>query len=135
MLKKLKIKHLYLIDPYETSVFKFMGYKHIDSEYKKAQKRVKKWKHIVTFVKDYSENAVSKIPDHLDFIYIDGNHTYEAVKKDIELYYPKVKKGGVIGGHDFVASEQGVVRAAIEFADQKKSKLYSNGEDWWLVKN
>ena len=36
-----------------------------------------------------------------DFIYIDGLHTYEAVKQDIELYLPKLKKGGIIGGHDY----------------------------------
>lgn len=30
-----------------------------------------------------------------------GNHDYEFVKKDIELYYPKLKKGGVLGGDNF----------------------------------
>ena len=47
-----------------------------------------------------SEDAVDDIPEKLDFVYIDGNHAYEYVKKDIGLYYPKLKKGGVIGGHD-----------------------------------
>jgi predicted O-methyltransferase YrrM len=36
-----------------------------------------------------------------DFIYIDGLHTYEGVKTDIQNYLPLVKKGGVIGGHDY----------------------------------
>jgi predicted O-methyltransferase YrrM len=36
-----------------------------------------------------------------DFIYIDGLHTYEGVKNDIKNFLPLVKKGGVIGGHDY----------------------------------
>lgn len=36
-----------------------------------------------------------------DFVYIDGLHTYEGVKTDITNYLPLVKKGGVIGGHDY----------------------------------
>ena len=36
----------------------------------------------------------------LDFIFIDADHTYESVKKDIELWTPKVKHEGIILGHD-----------------------------------
>lgn len=36
----------------------------------------------------------------LDFLFIDGDHTYEGVKKDFELYAPLVRKGGVIAFHD-----------------------------------
>jgi predicted O-methyltransferase YrrM len=39
--------------------------------------------------------------DMFDFIYLDGLHTYEGVKTDIINYLPKVKQGGVIGGHDY----------------------------------
>jgi predicted O-methyltransferase YrrM len=39
--------------------------------------------------------------DMFDFIYLDGLHTYEGVKTDIINYLPKVKEGGVIGGHDY----------------------------------
>ena len=37
----------------------------------------------------------------LDFVYIDAEHTYEAVKNDLILWKPKIKKGCFIGGHDF----------------------------------
>lgn len=40
--------------------------------------------------------------DSLDFVYIDANHTYEEVKKDINIWYPKVKVGGILAGHDFL---------------------------------
>jgi hypothetical protein len=39
--------------------------------------------------------------DSLSFVYLDGNHTYEAVRQDIHCWYRKVKPGGIIGGHDY----------------------------------
>lgn len=40
--------------------------------------------------------------ESLDFVYIDANHSYDHVKKDLELWFPKVKKGGVFAGHDYI---------------------------------
>jgi hypothetical protein len=49
-----------------------------------------------------SDEAASKYDDgSLDFVWIDANHHPTAVKKDIEAWLPKVKKGGYIGGHDY----------------------------------
>jgi len=47
---------------------------------------------------------VKKILDNnqLDFLFIDGDHTYEGVKKDFEMYSPLVRKGGIIAFHDIV---------------------------------
>ncbi len=36
----------------------------------------------------------------IDFLFIDGDHSYEGVKKDYELYSPFVRKGGIIAFHD-----------------------------------
>jgi cephalosporin hydroxylase len=38
----------------------------------------------------------------VDFLFIDGDHSYEGVKKDFELYSPLVRKGGVIAFHDII---------------------------------
>ena len=38
-----------------------------------------------------------------NFLFIDGDHTYEGVKKDFEMYRPLVKKGGLITFHDIVS--------------------------------
>jgi predicted O-methyltransferase YrrM len=38
----------------------------------------------------------------LDFLFIDGDHTYEGVKKDFEMYSPLVRRGGIIAFHDIV---------------------------------
>ena len=50
-----------------------------------------------------SEVASNIFPyNSLDFIYIDANHAYDFVVKDIELWFPKLKKGGVFAGHDYI---------------------------------
>ena len=65
--------------------------------------------------KDFSYNVLDKFEDNsIDFIYIDADHTYESVKKDIESYLPKLKDGGVIGGHDYQDEWQGVINAVNE---------------------
>jgi predicted O-methyltransferase YrrM len=52
----------------------------------------------------------------LDFVYLDGSHTYEAVAEDIRCWHPKVKPGGMIGGDDF--AWEGVARAVREALDR-----------------
>ena len=50
-----------------------------------------------------SKHAVDLFEDEsLDFVYIDANHKYDFVKEDIKLWYPKVRKGGILSGHDYL---------------------------------
>lgn len=51
----------------------------------------------------------------LDWIYIDGDHTYEAVKNDLNNWYPKVRKGGIIAGHDYTSDEEKAKHPELEF--------------------
>lgn len=37
----------------------------------------------------------------LDFVFIDGDHSYEAVAQDIKAWLPKIKLGGILAGHDY----------------------------------
>ena len=50
----------------------------------------------------------------LDFVYIDASHDYKSVQADINAWYPKVKPGGYIGGHDYRSNCPGVWRAVNE---------------------
>lgn len=66
-------------------------------------------------INDYSQNVYNQFKDNsIDFIYIDADHTYESVKRDIELFIPKLKNGGIIGGHDYSNSWPGVKQAVTE---------------------
>lgn len=56
-----------------------------------------------------------------DFVYLDGDHTYEGVAADIASWWPKVRRGGVLAGHDYILRRNphglvfGVVPALHEF--------------------
>lgn len=63
-----------------------------------------------------SDDAVSDFADEsIDFIFIDGIHTYGQVLKDCQNYYPKLKRGGLFCGHDFTQI-LGVGQAVAEFS-------------------
>lgn len=67
------------------------------------------------------------IEDHsLDFVYIDGDHSFESCSQDINLWLPKIKKGGVIAGHDYLQSHfPGVVKSVNNFFGSP-DKTYSD---------
>lgn len=51
--------------------------------------------------KEHSWDAAGELEDNsYDFVFVDGDHSIKAVLKDLDLYVPKVKKGGIIAGHD-----------------------------------
>jgi hypothetical protein len=52
------------------------------------------------------EKAKSITPE-LDFLFIDGNHMYEAIKSDFEMYSSLVRTGGIIAFHDIAINEEG----------------------------
>lgn len=135
IVQNLNIKQLYLVDPYILYDDGINAYQNRTKDYKIAQQNVKAFKDKVTFVTKKSEDAVDDIPNDLDFVYIDGNHSYEYVKKDIEMYYPKVKPGGILGGHDFRAGFYGLCTAVLEFANEHQINLYGDHTDWWFVKS
>ncbi|MBO1351894.1 MAG: class I SAM-dependent methyltransferase [Hormoscilla sp. GUM202] len=67
----------------------------------------------------YSHEVCSEFQsNYFDWIYIDGNHLYEFVKQDLELYYRTVKEGGLITGDDYRDGgwwQGGVKKAVDEF--------------------
>jgi hypothetical protein len=46
------------------------------------------------------EAAAAFAPDSLDFVYLDGDHSYDGVRQDLALYAPRVREGGVLCGDD-----------------------------------
>lgn len=48
-----------------------------------------------------SVKAAEQFEDNsIDWIFIDGDHSYDAVCNDVKAWFPKIKDGGVIAGHD-----------------------------------
>lgn len=64
----------------------------------------------VKICKGHSDDWCDTFEDGtFDWVYIDANHTYEAAKNDILKWLPKVKKGGVLSGHDFNPDPNNIV--------------------------
>jgi len=99
---------LFLIDPY--IAYPEYVEKHdskdqisFDENYEKAIQRLGNFN--CEFIKKTSMEAVKDFLDNsLDFVFIDGNHTFEYVVNDIAEWSKKVKPGGIVSGHDFVRS-------------------------------
>jgi predicted O-methyltransferase YrrM len=90
-------------------------------------------KELITPVKSLSWDAAALYEDQsLDFIFIDAAHDYESVKKDINAWFPKLKKQGIIAGHDYASYAPGVVGAVNEFFTGKP--IYGH-QDCWIYQN
>lgn len=62
--------------------------------------------------------------EKIDCVYIDADHSYEAVKRDLMLSYEIINEGGLICGHDFCRQKYpGVVRAVEELCQEKNLKV------------
>jgi hypothetical protein len=140
MFKKLNVEKMFLVDPYK----KYQDYEKdknvlmfLPSSFKPALTVLKRYTNRIVPLQMTSEEAVDFIPNDLDMVYIDGNHAYEYVKRDIELYYQKVKSGGLIGGHDIEGNSNGedVRRAVFEFAEKNNLSVHVRTPDWWIIKN
>ena len=103
-------------------------------------------KPFVDIRRGYSFDVVKEFPDeYFDFIFIDADHTYEGCKGDILDWYPKVKKGGVLCGHDYVHRKVptpkgtlvfGVVEAVDEWVVNNKipNLFFLKPSTWGIIK-
>ena len=105
-----------------------------DAIYRRALFRYRDFNGQAVLHRMESDKAVNEFVDNsLDFVYIDGNHHYESVKQDIELWLPKIKDTGLIIGYDFnwKKSVEDVARAVVETFGYNYSMLKNT---WWITK-
>jgi len=108
ILKNTNIAHIYLIDPW-------MGR---PKEYSRIKKYINEnFFERATILRKKSDEAVKCVSGELDFLWIDGDHSYSSVMKDLELWVPKVRSGGLIVGHDWCDKFPGVESAIRDFIE------------------
>lgn len=83
-----------------------------------------------TFMRMLSEDAAHKIPDNsLDFVYIDGDHSYDMCMLDIIVWTRKVRKDGIISGHDYYLNRRNRKEVKLAVDDYTKS----HGISTWFI--
>lgn len=83
------------------------------------------------------EAAATFGDDSVDLVYLDADHRYEAVRADIAAWWPKVKPGGLLMGHDYGPGSPGVMRAVEErFRDGRVYGFELSAGRWrvWKVR-
>ncbi len=97
---------LYMVDPWRPLGDEYIDYSnHINHStvYSESMGNIGGFEDRAIMIRSLSEQAVDLFEDKsLDFVYIDANHAYDYIKQDIELWYPKVKNGGLISGDDYL---------------------------------
>lgn len=151
MLKANKELYLYCIDPYGVDegynsgieghdlfgtdrICFYKDEKIADKVYKRAKRRLWWYRKRHELMRVKSHQAVGKFSDgSLDFVYVDGNHNYDAVRQDIQDWWPKVKEGGLLFGHDLEKSfvtPFSVMRAVMECFGSDFMQL----SNFWIVR-
>ena len=70
----------------------------------------------------------------LEFVFIDGEHCYEAAKADIEAWWPKIRAGGLLMGHDYDRQRfPGLCRAVDEFGGKNAVEIERRGYSVWCI--
>ena len=84
----------------------------------------------VSLYKGYSHNILPTLNKKYDYIYIDANHDYDHVSKDLEYSLPLLADGGIIGFNDYIYDDAdyivyGVIETVCEFLDKNR--------DWEVI--
>lgn len=95
-----------------------------DEIYERCKKRLAKYD--VGYVRSDTLEAAKLFEDeYLDFVYHDSNHTFEHLYRELNTWYPKIKKGGIVSGHDYVSGfgkkdglKYGVIEAVQQFCSE-----------------
>jgi predicted O-methyltransferase YrrM len=97
-----------------------------------------KWYKQFCLIMADSVEAATLFPDGtIDLAYIDDDHDGEGPVRSINAWWPKVRQGGILAGHDYLPSEneEEYVRKAVnDFVREKDLPLMCDEWDWWVVK-
>lgn len=136
ILKNNKTK-VYAIDPWELNSEE-IGYQYQNKEFMTKSRKLfesinQKYKLGIEIIQDMSQYCSGRFKDNsIDMVFLDGDHTFITVLKELELYWPKVKKGGMIAGDDY--TWESVKQAVDKFSKDKMLKLDLYKKIIWSIK-
>ncbi len=146
-LHKLRPKHLFLCDPWDNGL-SYSG--DHDGQNVNIYHASSLYDHVVALFsqdatvsihRERSAIFIEKLADaSLNAAYVDGDHSYQAVKSDLHGLYPKIKKGGFLMGHDYEFNPNKapydlepmileVTRAVNEFCQEKNLSIFAKTND------
>lgn len=145
ILKITGIEKLYGVDLYKnygdtTDAFFWNGVsyqqKNYDDLYKFTLDRMSKFGERFVLIRKSTIDASLDVQEELDFVFIDALHTDEGVTTDLHHWFPKIRKGGMISGHDYNHSNfPGVSDAVNRFASENNlNVIAADGHVWWAIK-
>ena len=115
-----------------------------DTNFNICRERLKPFKSRSKIWRDYSVNAALSFTDlSLDFVYLDARHDYRSVAMDVRVWWPKVKRGGILAGHDYknsfvrknlVEVKTAVDNFALEYGLEVLSTTEDNLPSWYIIK-
>lgn len=110
-----------------------------DKNYSDAMERISSFRNKVVVLKGLSQDMCKNVPDEsVSMIYLDGDHSYEGVMRDLNCWYSKVVKGGIIAGHDYLNTSYGVKEAVADFFKGQTINIISENQEcdagFWTVK-
>ncbi len=141
ILSTTEVTKLYSVDPYKEypdSTNLMMKQKQFDIFYERVKNKLSVFGDRSKLMRLTSAEAAQLIgKESLDFVFIDANHEYDYVRQDLELWYGRVRKGGLIVGDDYTTHHQGVRKAVDEFFEAKNLRVITDSEQpriWWVQK-
>lgn len=103
-----------------------------DQIYEEASDRIRKASGQSTVFRGTSgQGSVACAKTQFDFVFIDANHSYESVRRDIELWLPLVRPAGLMAGHDYGGTYRGVIRAVNDAFGEDNLMLPGNRSRVW----
>ncbi len=107
--------HLHLIDPWDVYEHSHRTKEGQARDYQRTIERLEPYKERYTIHKAYSQDVANKFENgSLDFLFIDGDHSFEGCVLDLINYVPKVRKGGLVAVHDYLPMRRAGVIEAVD---------------------
>jgi len=135
IIRKSNPTELHLVDPW---LFRDGMKKYFDDQddlekvYEGICERFEKRPNIFIHRCTSDEAASGFLDNYFDWIYIDGDHSFEGVYSDLINYYPKVKKSGLVIGDDYGGKSKGVKKAVEKFCMEKDIDFKFRKKQFWF---